>query len=75
MSDHYFYQWLMTQRKPEGANEVEQFANNAFFDQSFPKHTHDYQIISNYLEENGGYLPTLAIFDEAYRQFQEIEHK
>ena len=32
-----FYQFLMTQRNPDGADEVEQFANNAFFDTLFPK--------------------------------------
>lgn len=32
-----FYRYLMTQRKPTDADEVEQFANNAFLDSSFPK--------------------------------------
>ena len=33
-----FYQFLMTQRNPNSADEVQQFANNAFFDTTFPKH-------------------------------------
>lgn len=74
MSDRSFYQWLMTQRKPENANEVEQFANNAFFDQSFPKHTKNYEEISSYLEENAGYLQTLSIFDKAFDEFREMEN-
>ncbi|MDR0898725.1 MAG: YozE family protein [Lactobacillaceae bacterium] len=74
MSDRSFYQWLMTQRKPEFADEIQQFANNAFMDQSFPKHTRDYQTISNYLEERVTYLPTMSIFDDAYEQFKDIEH-
>lgn len=73
MSDRSFYQWLMTQRKPEFATEVQQFANNAFYDQSFPKHTRDYDKLSSYLEEHVTYLPAMSIFDDAYNQFKELE--
>lgn len=31
-----FYQFLMTQRNPNSADEVQQFANNAFLDTTFP---------------------------------------
>jgi uncharacterized protein YozE (UPF0346 family) len=74
MSDRSFYQWLMTQRKPEFANEIQQFANNVFLDQSFPKHTRDFDEISRYLEENITYLPTMSIFDNAYQLFKEVEN-
>ena len=33
-----FYQFLMTERNPDSTDEIAQFANNAFYDQSFPKH-------------------------------------
>ncbi len=32
-----FYQFLMTKRNPGSTNPVAEFANNAFYDQSFPK--------------------------------------
>ncbi len=47
-----FYQFLMTQRNPNSADEVQQFANNAFLDTTFPKHSEDFDEISHYLEGN-----------------------
>lgn len=64
-----FYFWLMIQRNSESVDEVAQFANNAFFDQAFPKQSHDYDELSNYLELNAGYLPSMTIFDDAYRAY------
>lgn len=66
-----FYQYLMTLRNLDGNDEVTQFANNAFFDQSFPKQAQQYDEISNYLELNGGYLPSMDVFDDAYRMYLE----
>ena len=37
-----FYQFLMTERNPDSTDEIAQFANNAFYDQSFPKQADDY---------------------------------
>lgn len=66
-----FYYYLMTQRNPNSANEIEQFANNAFFDSSFPKQSDDFDEISNYLEENADYLPSMTIFDAAWQKYRE----
>lgn len=66
-----FYRYLMTQRDPDSSDEVAQFANNAWHDQSFPKQEQDYEKLSNYLELNAGYLPTMTIFDRAYRMYQD----
>lgn len=66
-----FYHFLMTQRNPSGADEVEQFANNAFFDSAFPKQSLDFDEISHYLEENADYLPTMTIFDTAWQRYLE----
>ncbi|MFC6171277.1 YozE family protein [Loigolactobacillus jiayinensis] len=66
-----FYQFLMTQRDPESHDEVAQFADNAFFDQSFPKLEQAYEPLSKYLEENAGYLPSMTIFDTAFQKYQE----
>ncbi|GAF39147.1 hypothetical protein FC83_GL002412 [Agrilactobacillus composti DSM 18527 = JCM 14202] len=67
-----FYQWLMTQRNPNGHDELANFANNAFFDQAFPKQSEDYHEIAQYLELNGTYLPNMDVFDGAFREYQEL---
>ncbi|KRL14121.1 YozE family protein [Schleiferilactobacillus perolens] len=66
-----FYAWLMTQRNEEATDDIAHFANNAFFDQSFPKQSQDYEEISDYLELNGGYLASMTIFDDAFRKYEE----
>ncbi|HIW89945.1 MAG TPA: YozE family protein [Candidatus Ligilactobacillus excrementipullorum] len=66
-----FYRFLMTLRDPDDYSEVAQFANNAFYDQSFPKQTTDYDSLSQYLELNGNYLPSMTIFDDAWQQYLE----
>ena len=45
-----FYQFLMTERNPDSTDEIAQFANNAFYDQSFPKQADDYDSLSQSLE-------------------------
>ncbi|KAF0426852.1 YozE family protein [Pediococcus acidilactici] len=68
-----FYQFLITQRNPEPNDEVEEFANQAFFDQSFPKQDRDFEEISKYLELNGSYLQSMTIFDQAWQRYLESE--
>ncbi|WP_428380545.1 YozE family protein [Pediococcus acidilactici] len=63
----------MTQRNPEPNDEVEEFANQAFFDQSFPKQNRDFEEISKYLELNGSYLQNMTIFDQAWQRYLESE--
>ncbi|AXX64569.1 MAG: YozE family protein [Lactobacillus sp.] len=70
-----FYEYLMTQRNPNSSDPIAHFADAAFFDSAFPKQSQDYDEISNYLELNGSYLPTMDIFDLAFRNYQEtLEH-
>ena len=64
-----FYHFLMTLRQPNQPTEVEQFANNAFLDSSFPKQSTDFDEISKYLEENAEYLPSMTIFDTAWQRY------
>ncbi|EEI67331.1 hypothetical protein HMPREF0530_2409 [Lacticaseibacillus paracasei subsp. paracasei ATCC 25302 = DSM 5622 = JCM 8130] len=42
-------------------------------DQSFPKQEKDYHRLSDYLELNGNYLPSMAVFDETYRAYEASE--
>ena len=62
-SSRSFYSWLMTNRNTVSANEIQQFANNAFLDLTFPKQSFDFDEISKYLEENTTYLMSMTTFD------------
>jgi uncharacterized protein YozE (UPF0346 family) len=68
-SDRSFYNWLMTNRNPVAADDVQQFANNAFLDSTFPKQSTDFDGISKYLEENTTYLMSMTTFDEAWSMY------
>lgn len=71
MSQQTFYQYLMTQRNPNATDELSQFANDAFYDQSFPKQSFQYDELSQYLELNATYLPSMVIFDELWQKYLE----
>lgn len=64
-----FYHFLMKFRHPKPKNAISQFANDAYLDHSFPKNSEEYEEISNYLELNGHYLPSMVVFDEAWELY------
>lgn len=66
-----FYRFLMTLRDPDSYDEIAEFANNAQHDSLFPKQEENYEVLSNYLELNAGYLPSMSIFDRAYQLYQD----
>lgn len=66
-----FYQFLMTKRNPGSSEPIAEFANNAFYDQSFPKQLTDFDALSKYLEENADYLLSMEIFDDVWKQYEE----
>ncbi|MBS4176655.1 YozE family protein [Lederbergia citrea] len=70
-----FYHFLMKYRQPTLKDELSRFANGAYADHSFPKDSEDYHEISSYLELNGEYLPTVALFDQAWELYIESENK
>ena len=59
-----FYRYLMTQRDADSTDEVAQFANNAQHDLTFPKQEQNYEKLSDY-------LPSMSIFDRAYRMYED----
>ncbi|WP_163100894.1 YozE family protein [Peribacillus alkalitolerans] len=67
-----FYQFLMTYRQPKAKDDITKFANEAYEDHGFPKQSKDYDEISRYLEMYGEYLPSMAIFDEAWDKYKQI---
>ena len=64
-----FYQYLMTLRDPNDHREIADFAQNAFLDHSFPKQEADFDALSDYLELNGNYLPSMSVFDDAWQLY------
>ncbi len=66
-----FYHFLMKYRG--GSGRLAEFAAGAFRDHGFPKESDDYDEISRYLELNGDYLPTMAVFDEAFELYRQLE--
>ncbi|MEZ7791675.1 YozE family protein [Niallia circulans] len=70
-----FYHFLMKFRHPEPSDQISEFANEAYLDHDFPKNSFDYDEISDYLELNGHYLPSMRIFDEAWEKYLFQEEK
>lgn len=70
-----FFHFLMKYREDKTTNEIPRFANAAYHDHSFPKHSEDYDEISTYLELNGTYLPSMVLFDQAWELYLESENQ
>lgn len=68
-----FYHYMLTQRNPNDHSELAEFAKNVGLDHGFPKQAEDFDSLSAYLELNGNYLPSMSVFDEAYRAYQAME--
>ncbi|MEK3990855.1 YozE family protein [Robertmurraya sp. FSL R5-0851] len=64
-----FYHFLMKYRHPAPKDAISRFANDAYVDHSFPKTSTDYTELSSYLELNGPYLESMAIFDDAWELY------
>ena len=64
-----FYRFLMSLKDSNAHDEITQFANDAFYDQSFPKQADKYDEISRYLEINTSYLPSMSIFDKVWQLY------
>lgn len=65
-----FYHFLIKYRSEQKhLSDLEQFANAAYMDHGFPKNSKSYDEISSYLEMNGHYLNSMAVFDQAWEQY------
>lgn len=65
-----FYQHLMTFRGKRVPDDKSRLADWAFFDHDFPKHSDDYDELSNYLEWNSPFANALRTFDEIWELYQ-----
>lgn len=70
-----FYQFLMKFREHGSKDDISQFAHDAYHDHSFPKQSQNYNEISNYLELNDSYPPSLSLFDHVWELYVEYENK
>ncbi|WP_456279099.1 YozE family protein [Bacillus sp. AK128] len=61
-----FYHFLLKYRALKPNDEISEFANAAYEDHGFPKQSTDYYELTNYLELNGFYLKSMAVFDHAW---------
>ena len=68
-----FYHFLMKYRHPKPKDWISHFANSAYMDHAFPKHSENYDEISSYLELNGQYLESMSVFDEAWDLYIQSE--
>jgi len=59
----------MKYRSTAPRDAISRFANAAYDDLEFPKNSEDYDEISSYLEVNGHYPESMAIFDEAWELY------
>jgi uncharacterized protein YozE (UPF0346 family) len=65
-----FYHYMLKYRNEKAKDEISQFANDMYLDHGFPKNSTDYHDVSTYLEFNGHYLNTMAIFDHAWELYE-----
>lgn len=64
-----FYHFLMTFRNEKRSDDESMLADWAFHEHDFPKHSADYNEISNYLEWNSPFANALTVFDELWSGF------
>lgn len=65
-----FYRFLMTYRNIKEIDDKRSLADWAFYDHDFPKHSNDYDEISNYLEWNSPFPEALVVFDELWEIYK-----
>lgn len=58
-----FYHFILTYRGKKKPTDQSRLADFVFYDASFPKHSTDYDEISNYLEWNSPFTNALQVFD------------
>jgi len=64
-----FYHFILKYKNPGATDEISVFANHVFRDHGFPSRSKDYDEISRYLEAEGDYLPSMAVFDRAWELY------
>lgn len=65
-----FFDYVASLTNPEGKDPVTQLANQIYADRDFPKHSQEFDEISNYLEGNSDYSRRLATFDRIWQDYR-----
>ena len=65
-----FYDYLQKYYNPDALDPISRLANRSHDDQSFPKHSEDFEEISSYLEQNPIYGKLLTVFDDLWHNYQ-----
>lgn len=65
-----FYQFMMKFVDPEANDPISRLANQMHEDIDFPKQSHDFHEISDYIEGSLAYTRLVAIFDQAWLNYQ-----
>ncbi|MBR7928311.1 sterile alpha motif-like domain-containing protein [Aerococcaceae bacterium zg-ZUI334] len=65
-----FYQYIQKFTDYDANDPMSRLANAIHQDHAFPKHTTDFDKISDYLESSSHYTKLVSIFDEAWSKYQ-----
>ncbi|WP_164668812.1 YozE family protein [Virgibacillus doumboii] len=65
-----FYHYMMTYRGKKQADDISRLADWMFHDHDFPKHSADYDEISDYLEWNSPFVNALNVFDQLWDAYK-----
>lgn len=65
-----FFQFMMKFVNDRANDPMSRLANAIHHDTTFPKHTADFDEISNYMEHTSIYSKMMPIFDEAWSKYQ-----
>ncbi|MBD3948296.1 hypothetical protein I4Q36_05915 [Tuanshanicoccus lijuaniae] len=65
-----FYQYIQKFTNHEANDPMSRLANAIHKDHGFPKHTTDFEKITEYMESSSHYTKLLSIFDEAWSKYQ-----
>lgn len=66
-----FYHYMMTYRGTKQKDDKFRLADWMLHDHDFPKHSADYEEISNYLESNSPFTNALNVFDQLWDAYTE----
>lgn len=66
-----FYQYIKTMRDPYKKDDMTLLANAIDKDGAFPKHSTQYNELSDYLEMNGDYVISMDVFDKVYQMYED----
>lgn len=66
-----FYHYILTLRGPKIEDPITAFANHVGEDITFPKHSDNYDEVSDYLELSSNYLTNMDIFDHCWELYMD----